>query len=448
MAHLKSMDLPEPVASEPGEDVAPRPAKSRWWIWLLVLGMVALGIWYYRGEHSKTEAENSSANGPAAAGGRGQGGAPGFNPVVPVVVATAQHGDVPIYFTGLGTVTAFNTVTVHSRVDGQLVSVAFKEGQFVHQGDLLAQIDPRPFQVILEQAEGALAKDQAQRKDAEANFERYKLLFAEGVIPKQQMDTQQAQVGQFDGAIKTDQAMIDSAKLQLSFTHITAPISGRIGLRLVDAGNMVHAADAGGLLVITQLQPISVVFSLPQDQLPQVVTKLRAGGKLAVDAFDRDDTAKIASGTLASIDNQIDTSTGTYKLKAAFSNDNNILFPNQFVNVHLLVDTKRNLTVVPVTAIQRGPQGTYVYAVDHNNVAKIRTVTIAQSTNENAGLSSGVNPGDMVVIDGQDKLQDGSQVSPNFGTPRRAASPNVGNNPGSPAPNAPPTAQPSKGSSR
>jgi multidrug efflux system membrane fusion protein len=211
---------------------------------------------------------------------------------------------------------------------------------------------------------------------------------------------------------------------------------------------MVHAADAGGLLVITQLQPISVVFSLPQDQLPQVVTKLRAGGKLAVDAFDRDDTAKIASGTLASIDNQIDTSTGTYKLKAAFSNDNNILFPNQFVNVHLLVDTKRNLTVVPVTAIQRGPQGTYVYAVDHNNVAKIRTVTIAQSTNENAGLSSGVNPGDMVVIDGQDKLQDGSQVSPNFGTPRRAASPNVGNNPGSPAPNAPPTAQPSKGSSR
>jgi membrane fusion protein, multidrug efflux system len=198
------------------------------------------------------------------------------------------------------------------------------------------------------------------------------------------------------------------------------------------------------------LQPISVVFSLPQDQLPQVVGKLRVGGQLPVMAYDRDDTAKIASGTLASIDNQIDTTTGTYKLKATFSNDSNILFPNQFVNVHLLVDTKHNLTVVPITAIQRGPQGTYVYAVDHGNVAKIRTVTIAQSTNENAGLSDGVNPGDTVVIDGQDKLQDGSQVNPNFGTPRRAAGPNAGNNPGGPAPNTPPnpTAQPSRGSSR
>jgi membrane fusion protein, multidrug efflux system len=455
MGHLKSMDLPEPVDRE---EAAPRPVlrpvKSRWWIWLLVLGVLGVGIWYYRGGHSHTQAENSSTNAPAAAGGYGQNGAPGFNPIVPVVVATAQHGDVPIYFTGLGTVTAYNTVTVHSRVDGQLISVAFKEGQFVHQGDLLAQIDPRPFQVVLEQAEGALAKDQAQRKDAEANFERYKLLFKEGVIPQQQMDTQQAQVGQFDGAIKTDQAMIDSAKLQLSFTHVTAPISGRIGLRLVDAGNMVHAADVGGLLVITQLQPISVVFSLPQDQLPQVVAKLRAGGQLPVMAFDRDDTAKIASGALASIDNQIDTTTGTYKLKATFSNDNNILFPNQFVNVHLLVDTKRNLTVVPITAIQRGPQGTYVYAVDHNNVAKIHTVTVAQATNENAGLSSGLNPGDTVVIDGQDKLQDGSQVSPNFGTPRRATTPSAGNNPGdnpkSPAPNTPAnlTAQPSRGATR
>src|SRR3984893_7230879 len=283
MAHLKSMDLTKPA---PSREVHAPPAKNRWWIWLLAAALLLTGIWYYRGAHSKSQADSSNANSSAAsasgAGGKGRGGAVGGSPVVPVVVATAQRGDVPVYFTGLGTVTAFNTVTVHSRVDGQLISVAFKEGQFVHQGDVLAQIDPRPFQVILEQAEGQLAKDQAQRKDAEVNLERYKLLYSEGVIAKQQMDTQQSQVGQFDGAIKTDQATIDSAKLQLSYSRVTAPISGRIGVRLVDAGNMVHASDPGGLVVITQLQPISVIFSLPQDQLPQVATKLRVGGQLAV----------------------------------------------------------------------------------------------------------------------------------------------------------------------
>jgi multidrug efflux system membrane fusion protein len=267
---------------------------------------------------------------------------------VPVVVAAAQHGDLPVYFNGLGTVTAFNTVTVRSRVDGQLVSVAFKEGQFVHEGDLLAQIDPRPFQVQLEQAQGQLAKDQAQRKDAEVNFERYKLLFKEGVIPQQQLDTQGALVGQSDGAITSDQSQIDNAKLQLTYSRITAPISGRIGLRLVDAGNIVHASDTNGLLVITQLQPISVIFSLPQDQLPQVNAKLRAGVQLPVDAYDRDDTAKIASGKLQTIDNQIDPTTGTYKLKYMFSNENNALFPNQFVNVHLVVDTSATLSSFPL----------------------------------------------------------------------------------------------------
>jgi multidrug efflux system membrane fusion protein len=331
------------------------------------------------------------------------------------VVATAQQGDLPVYFNGLGTVTAFNTVTVHSRVDGQLISVAFKEGQFVHEGDLLAQIDPRPFQVQLEQAQGQLAKDQAQRKDAEANLERYKLLFKEGVIPQQQLDTQAALVGQFDGAITSDQSQIDNAKLQLTYSRITAPISGRIGLRLVDAGNIVHATDANGLLVITQLQPIAVLFSLPQDQLPQVNAKLRVGTTLAVDAYDRDDTAKIASGKLLTIDNQIDPTTGTYKLKSIFSNEDNGLFPNQFVNVHLLVDTKHNLTIVPAAAIQRGPQGTYVYAVGSDNIVKIHTVAIAQTTGNSIGLSNGLNPGDVVVIDGQDKLQEGSKVLPSAG---------------------------------
>src|ERR1700730_684474 len=452
MAHLKSMDLPEPV---PSREVHAPSAKNRWWIWLLAAVLLLTGIWYYRGAHSKSKADSSNANSSAAAaggsGGKGKGGAVGGSPVVPVVVATAQHGDVPIYFTGLGTVTAFNTVTVHSRVDGQLVSVAFKEGQFVHQGDVLAQIDPRPFQVILEQAEGQLAKDQAQRKDAETNLERYKLLYGEGVIAKQQMDTQQSQVGQFDGAIQTDQATINSAKLQLSYSHVTAPISGRIGLRLVDAGNMVHASDPGGLVVITQLQPISVIFSLPQDQLPQVATKLRVGGQLAVDAFDRDNTAKITSGTLTSIDNQIDTTTVTYKLKATFTNGDNVLFPNQFVNVHLLVDTKRNLTIVPTAAIQRGPQGAYVYAVDSTNVVKIHNVTIAQTANDSVGLSDGVNPGEVVVIDGQDKLQEGSKVNPSRrgNNGRRGAGPNAADNGATLQPGAQPQGTPpSQGSSR
>jgi membrane fusion protein, multidrug efflux system len=244
------------------------------------------------------------------------------------------------------------------------------------------------------------------------NFERYKLLFDEGVIPQQQLDTQGALVGQFDGAIKSDQSQIDNAKLQLTYSRITAPISGRIGLRLVDPGNIVHATDANGLLVITQLQPIAVIFTLPQDQLPQVNGKLRAGAHLTVDAYDRADTQKIATGKLLTIDNQIDPTTGTYKLKSVFDNKDNALFPNQFVNVHMLVDTKHDLTIVPAAAIQRGPQGTYVYAMAGDNTVKIRTVTIAQVTGNSVGLSTGISANDVVVIDGQDKLQDGSKVTP------------------------------------
>jgi len=415
MGQLNSIDLPEPRAHGATAAV---PSKRRWWLWVLVLGVIAFGVWYYVNSRNASQAATAAAPG-AAAKGKGGSGAGGF--VVPVVVSTAQRGDLPVYFNGLGTVTAFNTVTVRSRVDGQLVSVAFKEGQFVHQGDLLAQIDPRPFQVQLEQALGQLAKDQAQRKDAEVNFERYKLLFKEGVIPQQQLDTQGALVGQVDGAITSDQSQIDNAKLQLTYSRITAPISGRIGLRLVDAGNIVHASDTNGLLVITQLQPIAVIFSLPQDQLPQVNAKLHAGVQLAVDAYDRDDTAKIASGKLETIDNQIDITTGTYKLKSVFSNADNALFPNQFVNVHLLVDTKHNLTIVPAAAIQRGPQGTYVYAADTDNTAKIRIVTIAQTTGDSVGLSAGLNSGDRVVIDGLDKLQDGTKINPSPSTGANAA---------------------------
>src|SRR6266481_772610 len=435
MGQLNSMDLPEPGT----RTTAVVRSKGRWWLWIVVLGVAVLSGWYYR--NSRNAGATADAATPGTAG-KGKGGFGAGGVVVPVVVTTAQRGYLPVYFNGLGTVTAFNTVTVRSRVDGQLISIAFKEGQFVHEGDLLAQIDPRPFQVQLAQAVGQLAKDQAQRRDAEVNLERFKLLFKEGVIPQQQLDTQAALVGQFDGAIASDQSQIDNAKLQLTYSRITAPISGRIGLRLVDVGNILHATDATGLLVITQLQPISVIFSLPPDQLPDVNAKLRSGVQLVVDAYDRDDTAKIASGKLQTIDNQIDSTTGTYKLKSIFANADNSLFPNQFVNVHLLVDTKHNLTIVPTAAIQRGPQGTYVYAAGPDNTAKIRVVTIAQTTGDSVGLSAGLNSGDVVVIDGQDKLQDGTKISPSpagaNGAGRSSASP-------SPAPSAPQTGSPSKG---
>jgi membrane fusion protein, multidrug efflux system len=445
MGQTKSIDIPEPDTS--GIKARPSaPSNVLWWPWLVVIAVLAVGGWYYR----SVKNANASADAAAASGGasKSKGAAAGFgNFIVPVVVATAQRGDLPVYFNGLGTVTAFNTVTVRSRVDGQLTSIAFKEGQFVNEGDLLAQIDPRPFQVQLAQALGQLAKDQAQRRDAEVNLERFKLLFKEGVIPQQQLDTQAALVGQFDGAIASDQSQVDNAKLQLTYSRITAPITGRIGLRLVDVGNIVHASDTNGLLVITQLQPISVIFSLPQDQLPQVNAKLRSGVQLAVDAYDRDDTAKIATGKLQTIDNQIDPTTGTYKLKSIFANSDNALFPNQFVNVHLLVDTKHNLTIVPTAAIQRGPQGTYIYAVakdpgGKDSIAKIYPVTIAQTTGNSVGLSAGLNPGDMVVIDGQDKLQDGTKINPTAvgganGAGRGAAT-------SSPAQSTPQTGNPSK----
>jgi len=410
MAQLKSLDLPDSERTPVRDTPQRQSASGHTWIWILVAALALGGFWYYRSSRSKAAQDAAAPAAPGKGAGRGPGGA---NFSVPVVVATTTKGDLPVYLNGLGTVIPLSTVTVRSRVDGQLINVAFKEGQYVKAGDLLAQIDPRPFQVQLEQAEGQLAKDLAQRKDAEANLERFKLLFKEGVIPKQQLDTQAASVGQFDGAIKSDQAQIDNAKLQLTYSRITAPISGRIGLRLVDPGNIVHATDTNGLLIITQLQPISVIFTLPQDQLPQVFDKLHKGAaQLTVEAFDRDNTAKIAMGKLLTIDNQIDVATGTYKLKAVFNNEDSSLFPNQFVNTHLLVDTKRNLSLVPLAALQRGPQGTYVYVVA-NNTVKIHNITVAQTTGGTVGVSDGLQPGELVVTDGQDKLQEGTKVIPN-----------------------------------
>jgi len=347
-------------------------------------------------------------------------------PSIPVAVASAEQRDFPVYLSGLGSVQASNTVSLKSRVDGQIVQIAFKEGQFVKQGELLIVIDPRPYQVALEQAEAALARDQAQLKNAQVDYQRYQGLFKEGVISQQQYDAQRALVGQLDGTIKADQAAIDNAKLQLVYTRVTAPVSGRIGLRLVDIGNMVHANDTNPLLVITQLQPIAVVFTLPEDALPNVTRHMKSG-TLEVDAYSRDDTTKIAAGKLLTIDNQIDQTTGTGKLKAMFDNVDNALFPNQFVNARLLLETRKNVTVIPAAAVQRGPQGSnFVYVVKPDKTVEVRNLKVALTQGNLSVIASGLAPGEQVVTDGQDKLQGGSRVEPHAPNSGSAGAPSSG----------------------
>ena len=340
---------------------------------------------------------------------KGGKGGRGGQMVIPVAVSKVEKRDLPVTLSGLGSVEAYNTVAVKTRIDGQLVQVAFREGQEVKEGDLLAEIDPRPYQVQLAQTQATLFKDQSALKDARANLDRFQQLYKDGVIPKQQLDTQDSLVGQLDGAVRADQAQVDNVKLNLTYTRITAPVSGRIGLRQVDVGNIVHAADPNGLLIITQLQPISVIFNLPQDDLPEVAKHMR-NGRLSVDAYSRDDQTKLATGTLLTIDNQIDTTTGTDKLKAVFDNRDRSLWPNQFVNIHLLLEVRKNNIVVPAAAIQRGPQGTYVYTVKSDKTAEMHPVTVAFSEGNFSSITKGVNVGDLVVTDGQDKLQPGSHV--------------------------------------
>jgi membrane fusion protein, multidrug efflux system len=392
----------DPRAVDPHRELEPpqkTPSKKRRsWLWLLLLVSLGTGgYWLVRQRLHKPPASPQAA-------------ARSASPSVPVAVAAARKGEVAIYLNGLGSVTAFNTVTVKSRVDGQLVRVVFQEGQFIQQGDLLAEIDPRPFEVQLAQAEGQLARDQAQLNNAKVDLARYQALFKEGTIPRQQLDTQAAAVGQFEGSIKADQAQIDNARLQLTYCRITAPISGRAGLRLVDAGNMVHASDQNGLLVITQVQPISVLFTIPEDNLPAVLTKLRAGARLPVEAYDRSGKSKIATGYLLTIDNQIDPTTGTSRLKAVFQNQDNTLFPNQFVNARLLLEVKKRSLIVPAVAIQRGPQGAFVYVVKSDQTVEVRSVTVGPTEGNNASLEAGLSEGEQVVVDGVDKLQAGSKV--------------------------------------
>jgi multidrug efflux system membrane fusion protein len=391
------MTQPQPIRPEsPQPERWPRTPRRRW-PWIVGLAATAALAYWLQGAHRST--------GPA-------GGEPIAMPraAVPVVAATTARADMPLYLTGLGSVTAFNTVTVKSRVDGQLVTVAFQEGQLVREGDRLAEVDPRPFQVQLEQAEGQLARDQAQLEDARLTLARYRQLRREGVVSQQELDDQVAKFGQFDGAIKADQAAIDNARLQLTYSRITAPIGGRVGLRRVDVGNIVHASDQTGLVVITQLQPIAVLFTIPEDSLPPVMQKLAAGETLTVEAYDRADQKRIASGNLLTVDNQIDQSTGTARLKAVFPNDDGVLFPNQFVNVHLLLDVRRAAVIAPVAAIQRGPRGTYVYVVKPDHTVESRPVTVGPSGRTAAAIESGLAPGETVVVEGVDKLRDGMTV--------------------------------------
>jgi membrane fusion protein, multidrug efflux system len=328
---------------------------------------------------------------------------------VSVAVAKVQQQDMPVYLVGLGSVTAFYTANIKSRVDGQIMRVNFQEGQIVKEGDLLILIDPRPFQVQLEQMQAQIFKDQATLRDARLNLERYTTLIPSGSIAQQQVDTQKSLVDQLDGQVRTDQAQIDNAKLQLVYCNITAPFTGRVGLRQVDPGNIVHAADTNPMLILTQLQPIAVIFTLPEDQLPTVSQHMK-NSTLLVEAYSRDNQTKLATGKLQTIDNEIDQTTGTAKLKAVFDNKDNQLWPNQFVNANLLLETRKNSTVLPSAAILRGPQGTFVYLVKSDKTVEARAVTVSISQGNDTAVASGLNPGDTVVTDGQDKLQTGSKI--------------------------------------
>ena len=388
------------------------------------------------GSSSSGDASAGKTGGGGAAGGSGRpGGASGgggsssgggggkyrLTGPMPVVAATAHAGDIDITLNALGTVTSLATVTVKTQIAGQLTEIHFIEGQLVKKGDVLAQIDPRPYQLMFEQAQGLLQRDQALLQGAELDFNRYQTLVAQDSIAKQLLDTQSSLVAQYRGTVISDQAQINTAKLNLDYCRIVAPVSGRVGIRQVDQGNYVQTGDANGIVIITQLQPISVIFYLPEDHLPQVLKRMHGANALPVTAFDRTQTNKLAVGVLASVDNQIDTTTGTVRLRAQFENRDEALFPNQFVNAQLLVDVLRGAIVVPTSAVQRGAPGTYVYLIGDDDTVSVRPITLGPQSGERVAVQSGLAEGDRVVIDGADKLKEGAQVAVTTTEERNAA---------------------------
>lgn len=387
-------EVPKPAEDE---EAAPQSSHRGRFV-LIAIGVVIIIVIVLVMRHRAAVQAQAAKDAAAAAKGR----------AATVTAAPVGQHDVPVYLDGLGNVNALNTVTVRTRIDGQLVRFNFQEGQLVHTGEELALIDPRPSESALAEAEATKFKDEATLQNTKLDLERFADLYKSGVIPQQQYNTQQSLLRVNDGAVKADEALVQSAQLNVSYCHIKAPIDGRVGIRLVDPGNIVHASDSSGLIVITQLQPIAVLFTLPEDSLPAVTPRLSGG--LRVEAWTRDSTKKIADGRLLTIDNQIDPNTGTFRCKAIFDNHDGSLFPNQFVNARLQVDTRRNSLTVPAAAVQHGPQGTYVYVVLPNKTADARPVTVVMNEGAMAVLSGGVNPGDQVVIDGADKLQPHGKV--------------------------------------
>ena len=382
---------------------APNKKAHRWGrvaIILIVL-LAAVGLFVFRRQSTGTSGSQGRANVPNR---------PTGPPALRVSTATAKKGDIGVYLNALGVVTPVNTVAVKTRVDGQLVNIHYTEGQTVHKGDPLAEIDTAPFQAALTQTEGQLARDQALLQNARLDLERYKEAFSKNAIPKQQLDTQTSTVNQYEGAVKFDQGQVDNAKVQLAYCHIAAPITGRVGLRLVDPGNIVHANDTNPLVVIAQIEPITVVFSVAEDYLPQIQQQLRAGKKLTVDALDRSQQKKLAAGTLQTVDNQIDTTTGTVKLKALFANEDELLFPNQFVNARLLVDTHHDVTLAPNTALQRNAQGAFVYIVKSDQTVAVHPVNVGV-TDGNISEVEGLDEGAVVATDNFNRLVEGAKVA-------------------------------------